>query len=523
MNSNATRYEEIYNQLKGMKETNVETLAAKIKQIDEEVAKITDSVKEIRQKLVSLPHKRSIYEANKARVASEKSKLDEIAVNYGTVEEIKQKIEKAHEELATFQNDFDKLSNQQGLLTMAIDNLEVTKNQECPVCSQSINNEELIKALRFKVSEDVVESIKKLKESQKTVKANERTLAEKFEESNRLSETMSELEKALATSVQQLRIIVPNFDALNLDEIMEDWEKEINGLTEKESELRSEQRRVSDVLTRLTSLSSDVKRLQAELQKVTASINEGPDLLNKVEELNKTLDEKIAGYSDSSEVDKLRKTLSDLADVLNYLRDNAQVTAAEEELPTVEEQLRGLETRSKQLEGLSNSLQSTKQTAIQYEKEAAISQLKRLEDDINNYYSQIQGHPYFKRIKIDVEKEDPLIFSIRAAGALEDTYIPTRFSTAQLNAVALAIFMSYNNEQAGNLPLMILDDPTQNMDLPHKETFAKLIAALSSQNQIIIATEDTDTRRFLEKQCPSITTYEFGDWTHEGTKIKAAS
>jgi ABC-type lipoprotein export system ATPase subunit len=83
--------------------------------------------------------------------------------------------------------------------------------------------------------------------------------------------------------------------------------------------------------------------------------------------------------------------------------------------------------------------------------------------------------------------------------------------------------MSYNNEQTGNLPMMILDDPTQNMDLTHKENFAKLIATLSSQNQIIIATEDNDTRRLLEKQCPGIKTYEFSDWTKEGTTIKPPS
>ena len=53
--------------------------------------------------------------------------------------------------------------------------------------------------------------------------------------------------------------------------------------------------------------------------------------------------------------------------------------------------------------------------------------------------------------KTYIEKEDPLIFSLRAASAQEDTYISTRFSTAQLNAVALSIFMSYNSQEAENL------------------------------------------------------------------------
>ena len=69
---------------------------------------------------------------------------------------------------------------------------------------------------------------------------------------------------------------------------------------------------------------------------------------------------------------------------------------------------------------------------------------------------------------------------------------------------------------------MIFDDPTQNMDVTHKESFAKLVATLPPSFQVIIATEDDDTRRFLEKHCTDIKTYELGNWTPEGTEVKAA-
>ncbi|MCL4436329.1 MAG: AAA family ATPase [Thaumarchaeota archaeon] len=522
MNSNATRYEEVYNQLQEIKQTNAQALSEKIKEIDQEIRTIDASIKDVNQKLATLPNKRSAYETYSTRLADETGKLNAIRLNYGTVDEIDQKIKRSQDEITGIKNDLDKLSGQQNLLTMAIEHLESTKTSECPVCSRSIVNEELTKALKTKVSDDIVASIRKLRESEKTNTANIRTLQEKLEESNRLSKTISELEKALAKAAEQLRILIPNFEEIDLDGKMREWEIEVTDLSEKESELSTEQSRLGGVLSRLSQLNNEVGRLQDELQKATSSSTEGPDLLKRVEETTRVFDEQIAGYSDSSDVDSLRKDLSDLVDALNYLRDEAQIIAAEKDLPTVENQIKGLEERSKQLQGLSNSLQSIKQIAIQYEKEAAVSQLKRLEDDINSYYSQILGHPYFKRIKIDIEKEDPLIFSIRAASTQEDTYIPTRFSTAQLNAVALSIFMSYNSEQAGNLPIMILDDPTQNMDKSHKEAFAKLIATLSKQNQVIIATEDTDTRTLLEKYCPSVMTYEFGDWTKEGADIKAA-
>jgi ABC-type lipoprotein export system ATPase subunit len=81
--------------------------------------------------------------------------------------------------------------------------------------------------------------------------------------------------------------------------------------------------------------------------------------------------------------------------------------------------------------------------------------------------------------------------------------------------------MSYSTQEAGDLPIMILDDPTQNMDTSHKEAFAKLIATLPPKHQVIIATEDDDTRRFLEKHCTSIKTYEMGNWTPGGIEVKA--
>ena len=119
-----------------------------------------------------------------------------------------------------------------------------------------------------------------------------------------------------------------------------------------------------------------------------------------------------------------------------------------------------------------------------------------------------------------MEKEDPLIFSFRATSDQEDTYIPTRFSTAQLNAATLSIFLSNSDQQAGDLPLIILDDPTQNMDSFHKESFAKIVASLPPKHQVIVATEDDETRSLIKKYCEGLTTYELGEWTPEGPEIK---
>ena len=142
-----------------------------------------------------------------------------------------------------------------------------------------------------------------------------------------------------------------------------------------------------------------------------------------------------------------------------------------------------MEARKASLLHLNGALSSISGIVTEYQKETSLRKIQELEDLMNEFYSAILGHPYYKRIKIDIEKQDPLQFSFRAASERESTYIPTKFSTAQLNVAALSIFMSNSKLMTGKLPLLTLDDPTQNMDNVHKEAFAKLVSQLVEEFQ----------------------------------------
>ena len=521
LKSDSARYYDLFSQFQGMKQIDAAAIMARVKVIEVELKNTSSKINDVRQKLTSFPHKRSIYQNAKEKLEIESCKLKAIREEYGLIEEIQQKIALGEDEVKVVQRDLDKLSGQQHLITLAIDHLETTKTQKCPVCSKSIDNEQLTIELKEKVSDEITKSILGLREADKKIRAKRKVLEDAIEESNSLLRTVMACESSLKAASEEIQKLVPNFETTNLDDIMKNWEKEIEDLSRIDSEFRAEQSKLADVLTRFSHIQNEMGTLQTTLQKATSSTAQGPELIQRIDEVTRELDIEISKFNNSSAVDSLRKKLSDLADVLNLLRDDERVTAAEKELPLVEKQIKDLEDRSNKLQALSSSLQSIRQMAVVFEKEASIAQLKRLEEAINLYYGKIQGHPHFTRLKIDIEKEDPLIFSIRAASKQEDTYIPTRFSTAQLNTVALSIFMSYSTQQAGDFPLMIFDDPTQNMDATHKESFAKLVATLPPSFQVIIATEDNDTRRFLEKHCTDIKTYELGNWTPEGTEVKA--
>lgn len=517
----AKRYGEVYIRLGTMKNSNEAEAESSIAALEEELSGMLAKMRALNEKITVLPHIRSAYIDASSKIEEAQGAISAINTDYGSQEEMYSKIIQSREEQRRIQAELSKLSSQQRLIALAIDQLKLTKAQTCPVCSQGIDNEELVKSLQTSVNQDLQKTAQELHAQEKAVKNNEKTLEEKKGELETLTKSMANLEQAFAKSKLALEAIIPCFEALDLEEVSKGWRTELAGLSGEETGLRSRISELREAQSQLKQLKAELNQLGDELQNETSSKAEGQSLVEEAEKLVAALDSDIIVYSDSSQVDTIRDKLQRLSDTISYLKEEEKLEAAEKELPVIEEQIRALGERTASLQALGGSLESIRQIAAEYGKEASLKQLERLEDEINGYYSTIQGHPYFTRLKFDIEKEDPLIYSIKAISDQEATYIPTRFSTAQLNATALSIFISNASQQTGNLPLMFLDDPTQSMDPAHKETFAKLIANLTPRLQIIVATEDDETKSLLEKHCKGIKTYELGEWTPEGPEIKA--
>ncbi len=521
LQTDSARYRDLQGRFEGMKNIDSPAITARITEIDDELRKLGDQKKAIRLRLGALPQTRTKFESAESNLTSERTTLSELQKKYGSTDEITSKISNGENRLKEITDGLEKLSGQQRLITLAIERLEITKDETCPVCSQGINNTALVKDLKSKVSDELTSAVNDLRGQEKRIRGERTELDAALRENKRLTDAIKTLEVALAKATEELHKIVPDFEQHNLDELVKSWEGDVAQLSGRETEITGERDGLRDTMRRLNELLGELKALQLKLQKETSSTKEGAPLLEEAGKLMSTLEAEAEGYLDSTAVDSLRGRLSPQSDVLTYLRDEERVEAAEEELPTVQKQIDDLDARKSSLQALAASLQSIRQVSTQFQKEASMTQLKRLEDSINDYYTRIQGHPHFTRLKIDVEKEDPLIFSFRATSDQEDTYISTRFSTSQLNAAALSIFLSNSDQQAGDLPLIILDDPTQNMDTAHKEAFAGLVAALPPRHQVILATEDDETKVLIQKHCSGLKTYELGEWTPEGPKIKA--
>jgi hypothetical protein len=104
------------------------------------------------------------------------------------------------------------------------------------------------------------------------------------------------------------------------------------------------------------------------------------------------------------------------------------------------------------------------------------------------------------------------------------TYIPTRFSNTQMNVTALAIFFAMARRLPHELGVLILDDPTQSMDTAHKEALAALLAEESENQQILVASEDKESRSMLMRgQGEKLTVLELATWSEEGARMLPGS
>jgi DNA repair protein SbcC/Rad50 len=513
----AGAYDSALNSFKDYETLDIEGLEKQKKEVETQVAEIKEIYDKKQRVLTRLPSRISIYESEKNGLKTEKETLEKSLVEYGDEPQLTELITKSKEKLEETKKELAKYSGQQRIVNLAANLIESTQEDQCPVCSQSINPGNLVSELKSKVSNDISEIISNLNKNQ----SEENHLIEKRTQQiatlQRIRETIDGLEPKVLKAKEELEKILGEIsEQTDLSSVTDEIESQVQEHREKLSKLEGLFRELDDKIRQFNYLNKEISDNREKLQSELATVVEGRELIQAAErillELNKVMDE----LGKTSDIDILRERQGRLSEILAFLEDKDRTENAEKELPALEEQKNELTSRKTGLLLLDGALSSIRDILTSYQKETSIQQIRNLEEMMNETYQAIQGHPYFSRLKIDIEKEDPLQFSFRAASDKEITYIPTRFSTAQLNIAALSIFVSNSKLMSGELPLIILDDPTQNMDSVHKEAFAGFVSGLKEDFQVVIATEDDETRDYLLQSCTDATCNEIHGWDTEG-------
>ena len=94
-----------------------------------------------------------------------------------------------------------------------------------------------------------------------------------------------------------------------------------------------------------------------------------------------------------------------------------------------------------------------------------------------------------------------------------------------MNCAALSIFLSLSSMLDRGPKFVVLDDPSQSLDLDHKKSLLEVLGDLSHENQIIIATQDTELKKEIDAGfVPNggYITLEYERWGKEGPVIKSS-
>jgi len=129
--------------------------------------------------------------------------------------------------------------------------------------------------------------------------------------------------------------------------------------------------------------------------------------------------------------------------------------------------------------------------------------------EISQLYKELCNHPYFDDIQISVESKNVSgiernDYFIRTNSSTDNrqTLASSRLSTAQMNCVALSVYLALATQLQHNLGFVILDDPSQNLDTEHKQALVGILSRLAPELQVLIGTQDTELDELIVSSAP---------------------
>jgi DNA repair exonuclease SbcCD ATPase subunit len=149
---------------------------------------------------------------------------------------------------------------------------------------------------------------------------------------------------------------------------------------------------------------------------------------------------------------------------------------------------------------------------------------------VNAFYSRLDVHPTFRRFSFRSDRR-------RAAGHLrpwvfdDDAEEPANgnavqvLSAAQLNALALCLFLALNLEEGGPFAAALLDDPVQSMDDVNILSLLDVFRTLRRRRQLVLTTHDLNLATLLVRKLRPLNSSErtiyirLTDWSPAGPRV----
>jgi DNA repair exonuclease SbcCD ATPase subunit len=199
------------------------------------------------------------------------------------------------------------------------------------------------------------------------------------------------------------------------------------------------------------------------------------------------------------EIEALQITMERLREIGRFLKLDASYQEASSRLGKDDEDSSVAEQQIESLSRLESGIKTIADVVTIEASTRARDAVDGAQVEIARLYKELCNHPYFDSIQISVESQlvsgiERNNYFIRTHASTDNrqTLASSRLSTAQMNCVALSVYLALATELQHNLGFIILDDPSQNLDTVHKEALVRILARLAPELQVLVGTQDSE-------------------------------
>jgi DNA repair exonuclease SbcCD ATPase subunit len=381
-----------------------------------------------------------------------------------------------------------------------------------------------LSSIQKKISEELIKHMEELRQRQQKVKEDKGKLTEVLKELKRLKKALEEYRVKLDETKKQ-------FYEITGCELAEPVLSSIGGqIDELGKNIDEHNQRIEEFNTRL----NELKRAQSIIENlalVEKKINEALGVSGSSAELSEALLNHVE--SEKEELEKLRlicerieefdEKINLLEDIATLFRRSASLNGLNKSLKEIDQKLLTQQEKLHKLQELIEALTDIRDAINSVKMEALEEILSTIRDDLNAIYSRLLGHPFFIKLQLIPEEERGThIYRIiaQSKGEAYTTYVRTRFSQTQKNLVAISLFLAMAKRSPARL--VILDDPSQSLDLEHKKALVEVLQALMEDVQVIVATHDEVFANQMLKSMPGekLKAYKMSKWSENGPVLE---
>lgn len=417
-----------------------------------------------RSKIVSL---KSQYNTQYQTFKSKEKKLQDFERENGSKEKIENEIKDTINMIGAIDKEIKRTSSKAKLVEEGISLLKAAAPSEtdiCPLCKKSVPN--LLEHLQKEWKEEIEVKVRDLKEKNGELDKKKNNLESLVKERDRLSHDIEEEKNRLSETIG------------NISEFLH------RELSDKDDPAAILSKETKDIDTRLKEIEVAIKSKREKIDTISAK-KETINLLYEILLLKDKL-EKINDIQKTDEYKRQEKIREDVSNLIGEVEELSKIIK-------------------------------------QCMKEEAEEKITSAKSAIDTYFRKITQNPGFQMLNIRINEDKRTGVNVYTFEDQDGKDPIPILSQGDLNSIALSIFLGLAKTVRDSHPLgfILMDDPSQSLDLQQKTRLVEVINELGEFKNITISTMDDEFKQLLEDNITKAkTVYVFSDWMPDsGPKI----